>query len=387
MIAPTPQPTASRYRPPAIALHWLIAVLIFGGFGLGLFMHELPASADKLRYFSWHKWTGVTVFGLALLRGIWRITHPVPPLPAGPRWEHAAAHLTHAALYLLMLAVPLSGWLHSSAAGYQTVYLGVLPIPDLLAKNLPLSEQLAKVHELLNYALLALLLLHAAAALQHHYLKRDDILRRMLPQARSGLGAGLVTLFAVAAFSGIAALLLLSDADEGEHHQHAAETAAAPAANLAGELNAEFRQMNVPVQGRFTAFHAEKLQFDAAHLDQASASIVVDSASFDLGDADYNAEVRKKEWFDSAAFPQARFESERVTRLADGRYQAAGQLTIKDKTQPAMAVFSVTEQADKATYTGEATISRAAFQIGDAEWNDVLEDAVIVRFTISVPKS
>jgi cytochrome b561/polyisoprenoid-binding protein YceI len=384
--------TPGRYRAPAITLHWLIAILIFGGYGLGLFMHDLPASADKLQYYSWHKWAGVTVFVLALLRAGWRLTHPAPPLVSGPRWEHWAAHGAHLALYLLMLAIPLSGWLHSSASGYQTVYLGLLPIPDLIGKSKPVSEFFADLHEWLNYALLLVLLLHAAAALQHHWLRRDDVLRRMLPTSGAGGLAILVTVFAAIAFGGIFALKL-SDDDEAAGHSHGAEIAA-PAADanagtaaMSGEIAAEFRQMNVPVSGTFTKFSAIALQFDAEHLDQAHAEILVDTGSYDLGDADYNAEVRKKEWLDSSAFPQARFVTDHVEKLADGRYQASGQLTIKDKTLPLSVPFTMSADGERMNFSGEATLSRAAYGIGDAEWNDVLEDKVIVRFKVSVPRS
>lgn len=380
--------TPGRYRSPAISLHWLIAILIFGGYGLGLFMHDLPASADKLVYYSWHKWAGVTVFILAVLRAAWRMTHPAPPLVSGPRWEHWAAHGAHLALYLLMLTIPLSGWLHSSALGYQTVYLGQFPIPDLIGKDKALAAFFGEAHEVLNYALLAVLLLHAAAALQHHWLRGDDVLRRMLPKTGAGVLAVVVTVLAVVAFG----MIFKLKASEGGHAEHAAavaggaDGAAVDPAALSGEIGAEFRQMNVPVTGNFTRFSAAALQFDPEHLDQAHAEILVDTASYDLGDADYNAEVRKKEWFDSTAFPQARFVTEQVEKLADGRYQASGQLTIKSKTQPAIVVFTMASEGDKLIYSGETSLLRSAYDIGDAEWNDVLEDKVVVRFKVSLPK-
>jgi cytochrome b561/polyisoprenoid-binding protein YceI len=382
--------TPGRYRSPAISLHWLIALLIFGGYGLGLFMHDLPASADKLVYYSWHKWAGVTVFILAVLRAVWRMTHPAPPLVTGARWEHWAAHGAHLALYVLMLTIPLSGWLHSSALGYQTVYLGQFPIPDLIGKNKALADFYGEAHEYLNYALLTVLLLHAAAALQHHWLRRDDVLRRMLPKTGASALAVLVTVFAVIAFGVIFKL----KAAEGGHAEHGAAAevasdggAAVDPAALSGEIGAEFRQMNVPVTGNFTRFSAAALAFDPEHLDQAHAEILVDTASYDLGDADYNAEVRKKEWFDSTAFPQARFVTDKVEKLADGRYQASGQLTIKSKTQPAVVVFTMASEGDKLIYSGETTLLRSAYDIGDAEWNDVLEDKVTVRFKVALPKS
>ena len=94
-----------------------------------------------------------------------------------------AAHLGHLALYGLMLAIPLSGWLMSSAKGFQTVYFGVLPIPDLLGKNPDLGEWLAELHEALNLLLMLTLAGHVGAALKHHFIDQDDILRRMLPKS------------------------------------------------------------------------------------------------------------------------------------------------------------------------------------------------------------
>jgi cytochrome b561 len=171
-----------RYTRTAIALHWLVALLILAALPLGLTMTEMPLSPQKLKFYAWHKWLGVTVFGLVVLRLAWRASHPPPPLPESvPAWQRSVAHALHWALYALMLVIPLAGWLTSSAKGFQTVYLGVLPIPDLLAKNEALGERLAEVHAWLAYALIALLVVHVAAALKHHFVDRDDVLRRMLP--------------------------------------------------------------------------------------------------------------------------------------------------------------------------------------------------------------
>jgi cytochrome b561 len=166
----------------AIALHWIIALAIFGTFALGVYMHELPLSPTKLKLYSYHKWIGVTIFALVLLRLLWRLAHkPPPPPPSMPAWQHRAAAAAHALLYLLTLAIPLSGWLMSSASGFQVVYLGVLPIPDLLPKDKALAEQLKELHESLNFLMLAVVVLHVAAALKHHLVDRDDVLARMAP--------------------------------------------------------------------------------------------------------------------------------------------------------------------------------------------------------------
>ncbi|MCK9284451.1 MAG: cytochrome b [Rhodocyclaceae bacterium] len=170
-----------RYTSIAIALHWLIAAAILGAFCVGLYMAGLPVSPWKLKIYSWHKWAGVSIFMLVVLRAAWRIGHPPPPAVPMPRWQALAAETVHRLLYLLMFAIPLSGWLMSSAKGYQTVYFGVLPIPDLLSKDVELGKQLAELHELLNFLMIALVAGHAAAAIKHHLIDRDDTLRRMLP--------------------------------------------------------------------------------------------------------------------------------------------------------------------------------------------------------------
>lgn len=173
------------YGPAARLGHWLTVLLLIGSFVLGYTMVDLAPSPAKLKYFAWHKWIGVTVFALALARLLWRQWTGVPALPATMRaWERHVAVAVHVLLYLLLLAAPLSGWLMSSAKGYQTVYLGVLPIPDLIGKNVELAHFLEELHELLVTSLLVVIGLHAAAALKHYFVDRDEVLGRMLPGLR-----------------------------------------------------------------------------------------------------------------------------------------------------------------------------------------------------------
>lgn len=174
-----------RYTRTAVTLHWLIALLIFAALPLGLYMHDLPLSPHKLRLYSYHKWIGVTVFLFAVIRLSWRITHRPPAMPdTMQRWEKIAAESVHYLLYALIFIIPVSGWLMSSALGFQTVWFGVLPLPDLVGKNKALADALHEVHENLNYGLLVLVLGHAGAALKHHFIERDDVLVRMIPFLR-----------------------------------------------------------------------------------------------------------------------------------------------------------------------------------------------------------
>ena len=175
-----------RYTRTAQALHWLIALLIFGLFPLGLYMHGLPLSVRKLELYSWHKWFGITVLLLVVVRIAWRLTHRPPPLPNSiPRWQQAAAELMHELLYVLILFIPLSGWALSSASGIPVVWWGVLPLPSLLPANKDAAHLLALVHTTLNYTLAALVVAHVAAALKHQFIDRDGVLSRMLPARRT----------------------------------------------------------------------------------------------------------------------------------------------------------------------------------------------------------
>ncbi len=176
--------TSSRYTRTAILLHWLGALLIASNFVLGLSMVDLPFGAQKFRWYGWHKWTGITVFLVALARLLWRTAYPVPPPVAMPEWQRTAARVTHALLYVLMLAIPLSGWLYSSATGVSVVYLGLVPLPDLVPKDKALAAVLKAVHVTLNFTLLALVFLHAGAAFKHHFVDRDGVLARMVPFLR-----------------------------------------------------------------------------------------------------------------------------------------------------------------------------------------------------------
>ena len=171
-----------RYTATAKGLHWLMALMIFGLLALGFYMTDLPLSPQQLQYYSWHKWAGVSVFALVWLRLAWRITHRPPALSdrLSPAMQWAA-HGGHFLLYALMVVIPVSGWLMSSAKGVPTVWFGVLPLPDLVGKDKELGDNLAELHEALNVGLLLLISGHALAALWHHFAHRDDTLRRMLP--------------------------------------------------------------------------------------------------------------------------------------------------------------------------------------------------------------
>lgn len=173
---------SASYTKTAIALHWLVAFLIIGTFPIGVIMSDLPFSPLKLQLISYHKWLGVSIFLLVIARLAWRATHMPPPLPATmPEWQKRAANGLHHFLYMLLFIIPLTGWLMSSAKGFQTVYFGALPLPDLIGKDKALGNLLGEVHQTLNFILLGLVIVHVAATLKHHFIDQDNILSRMLP--------------------------------------------------------------------------------------------------------------------------------------------------------------------------------------------------------------
>jgi cytochrome b561 len=165
----------------AKAFHWLIAALIFTQFALGWLASGWHLSPAKLDLFVWHKSTGMLILVLAVLRLLWRLATPAPALPAhSPAWERAAARITQLLLYVLMLAMPVSGWIVHSATGVPFRIFWRIPLPAITAPDQDVADLASRVHFWLFVLLSALLLLHIAAALRHHFVKRDDVLIRML---------------------------------------------------------------------------------------------------------------------------------------------------------------------------------------------------------------
>ena len=176
---------ATRYTRTAMALHWIMALALATSFCVGIYMADLPFSPQRLKLYNWHKWAGICILTLALLRLLWRLTHRPPPEVAMPVWQERVAQLTHAALYLLFFAVPLVGWAYSSAAGFPVVLFGLLPLPDWVSPDKALAEAIKPWHGALAWAMTALVLLHVAGAFKHQLIDRDGLLLRMWPSRRS----------------------------------------------------------------------------------------------------------------------------------------------------------------------------------------------------------
>lgn len=171
--------TPTQWSSVSKLLHWLIAVLIVVLCIVGWTMKSLPPSPTKVQVYLLHKSTGITVLALVLLRIVWRLYAGRPDDLPMPRWQQRAAELTHAALYAVMVAIPLSGWLFNSAANFPLRWYGLLPIPALVGPDPALKAWAQTAHLMLFWTIAVLFAAHVAGALVHHYIERDATLRRM----------------------------------------------------------------------------------------------------------------------------------------------------------------------------------------------------------------
>jgi cytochrome b561 len=174
--------TAERWGRVSIALHWTIAALILlVQIPAGLTMNRVEPGLLQNILYDTHKMTGLTVFALVVVRLAWRWANPVPELPADlPPWQAAMARITHGLLYLLILAMPVSGFLYTAMGGFPVPLFYLTNLADLVPVNKPVAAVAKAVHLNLIWALLAVVLLHVAGALYHHLVRRDGVLRRML---------------------------------------------------------------------------------------------------------------------------------------------------------------------------------------------------------------
>ena len=185
-----PSDSPTRYGTIAVTLHWLIALAVIGMLIMGKYMADLarddPSRFDLIQL---HKSIGITILVFSVLRLVWRLMNKVPPLPAHmPAWERFAAHASHVLLYVLIIAIPLSGWAlaSSSPLGIPTIWFGTFEVPYLPGLQGFADQHAAEgafrgAHELLGDLMIALLIIHTGAALKHHFWDRDSVLIRMLP--------------------------------------------------------------------------------------------------------------------------------------------------------------------------------------------------------------
>lgn len=174
--------TTPAYSPPAKLFHWLTAFLLAIQYSIGWLMPDIGRNTQPVGLISWHLSIGALIVLLVLVRLVWRWTHPALPdsQMLSPLF-HWIARVTHWLLYVLLVAFPLMGWANASSRGWAVSLFGIVPLPPLSPKGSQLGHTLGDMHQLFAWVLIAVVALHVAGALYHHFIIKDDTMRRMLP--------------------------------------------------------------------------------------------------------------------------------------------------------------------------------------------------------------
>ncbi len=174
---------SGRYTGFAIALHWLVAVLVLVLIGLGLYMTDIPrGTPERASFYNLHKSIGVTVFLIVIVRLWWRARNPPPPLPPTvPSWQVTASRLSHALLYMCLILMPVAGFSASQFTKYGVTYFGLFKIPPMGSENKAIYDLLQGVHETTAWVLMTIIIIHVLAALKHLVVDKDGVFQRMVP--------------------------------------------------------------------------------------------------------------------------------------------------------------------------------------------------------------
>lgn len=383
----------SRYTSVAIALHWAMAVLLIFMILLGWNMEDNEAR------FQLHKSIGITILFLALARLAWRFVNPPPPLPEGmPALERAASHLVHVAFYVLMIGIPLGGWLMVSVSPFQvsTVLFGAISWPHLPFTEGLRSEALYGVVEFFHskgaWVILILLGLHVAGAVKHELGSEDGVLKRMLPglfgktepPALPGRGAVFAFGSSLALFVLIAAVPLMFAGGNGPG------AVAENAAGIDGNWDVDYTASDIrfdgvhegrPFGGTFRQWTAD-VAFYPEDLDNSAVRVVMDTRSISTGTKLYDDNLRGREWFNPGEFPEAVVELAEFA-VADEGYTATATITLKGNPVSVPLRFTLDIEGDEARLQGTAELSRKALGLGQTSDPEGAYVADAVTVTVS----
>lgn len=405
----------SRYSTGAIILHWTIAALIIAQIPLGWQM-GIDKSAKSFALFQLHKSIGITILLLTLARIAWRLTHRPPPLTVHGL-EAGLAHLVHGLFYVLLLALPLSGWLMVSISKITvpTLLFGVVPWPNIPlvgglseAARHALHEPAEEAHELMAYIFMLAFLLHVAGALKHHWIDRDASIQRMAPGVRSAFHPRLLLIFALIAGAFAFGRFFVPPLPQGNVPQAEEEDttpateaefpAVTPIDNavdqvLAEDKAAEEAEAADPdalahwvvqpggtlgfttqwsgnaLQGQFKNWEAD-INFGQNALDQSRVTVRIQTASITTGQGQPDEALPGEDWFAVRSFPTATFNASKFRRAGNG-FEATGTLMIKGQTRPITLPFTLDINGDTARMKGSVTIDRIAYGIGWPTVDDI----------------
>jgi cytochrome b561/polyisoprenoid-binding protein YceI len=380
-----------RYTTVAITLHWLIALAIIGMIALGWYMGDVEDRGTRFALIQLHKSIGITILLLSVSRIAWRLMNPPPAEPPMPALQAAAAKFVHVAFYVLIIVMPLTGWImvSASATGIGTKLFTLIPWPHIpgiadlpVATKKELHEPLEFIHSKLAWVVIALLGLHVVGALKHQFMDKDGLMARMLPglfgrtdaPAQPGRGALYAFGAAIALFAVFVGAEMINRSNtaapaaaDGEDLRSGPSAAASWAVDPAkSSIVFKSAYMGRAFEGRFKEWTAT-IQFDPANPEAARIHVAIPTGSTDTGEPYFNENVGEGDWFDSRKFPEATFDvNEGVLKNPDGSYDATGILTIKGETFPVRLPFTLAIDGDVATMHGEVTLQRTTLGIGRA---------------------
>ncbi|HET6526182.1 YceI family protein [Sphingopyxis sp.] len=415
---------AQRYSYTAIALHWLIALLLAFQIALGWAL-EGNNSPELFARYQLHKSIGITILLLSLARLAVRFILPRPPASDGPAWTRTLAGIVHGLFYLVMILGPLTGWLLVSTARVQvpTLLYGIVPWPHLPVGR-SWHEPAESIHGAMAWIAIGLFLLHIAGALRHQWLLGKPELQRMIPFARGkAVGAAIGALALVAGAFAVGQTIYPERSRTVVEKTMPVPTAepvappAAPAASVAmdaeapvedvakaapedtgepladwtvapsGHLGFTARWNGEAVNGSFDRWRAA-IRFSRDHLAESNIRVTVDLASADTGDGQRDDSLKGSDFFNVTARPNAVFTARDVRHLGGDRYEARGTLDLRGASKPATVRFTLRIDGDKARVAGTARIDRTAFGVGQGEWaaTDAIAAAVDVDFSFSATR-
>lgn len=368
-----------HYTNVAKNLHWLIASLIVSQYVLA----ELAEIAkkndqilDQLALLANHKSIGITILVLALIRLVYRFKNPAPALPSSmSAWQIQASKASHFLLYGFLFALPITGWLMSSAKSYSVSYFNLLALPDFIAPNEGLAEQLQVAHYYLGEALFYIALLHIAAALKHHFFDKDDVLKKI----SSTLG------YVVFVFASAAVILGFGRF----FNSTPSETSQVPAQTTQSEPS-EFRlssldqwdidyekssitfigdQAGARFEGEWQQWTAA-IQFDRNNLEDSRFDVTIDLTSGFSNDQERDDTIRSEEFFNVEQFPSASYQAD-LFSVSDNGFVGQGRLSIKGIAADVPLEFTVTDsELGGQLLVGKAELDRFTWNIGTGQWLD-----------------
>ncbi|WP_395444974.1 YceI family protein [Caulobacter sp. UC70_42] len=429
----------TRYTTVAIVIHWLIAAALIFQIILGWRMGDGPKGPTTYALFQLHKSIGIAILLLSLARLAWRLFNTPPAAPEGqPKWEQVASKVVHVGFYVIMIGLPLTGWIlvSTSRVPIPTLLFGTIPwphipgLPELAAGPKHLWHEIGELgHGVLVKVTYLLLILHLGAVAKHQILDKDEVFANMAPGARPGwkeprawlAAAGLAAVIAAGylympaakakpaappapaadeeaqlprtqedleKFKGVAGTV---SKETSEAFVKAAETPAAVyfkdpvhwTVQKGSTLGFSATWSENAIEGRFKTWTADIL-FSPEALDRSKLTVAIDTASVDTGDAQRDQSLPSGDFFDTAEHPKATFTATKFRKTGEGKFVADGTLDLRGVKKPLSLPFTLKIDGDTATARGVTTLDRTTFGVGQGEWASTDEIAAKVKVSFNL---